>query len=319
MIVVTELLAPPGPAMLEASGHPVTFDPTLWRDAGRLQAVLGNAEALIVRNQTPVTAQLLDAAPKLRVVGRLGVGLDNIDLAATRARGIIVTAGRNANAIAVAEYVLAAILHTARDLGAADASVRAGEWDRVHFGGTELWERTLGLIGVGEIGRRVARRAQAFGMNVIGYDPLVGPYDFAPAEQAITLLPLDEVLASADVLSVHVPLIAATRSLINAERLAKMRPHAVLINTARGGIVDEVALHNALNAGRVYRAVLDVREVEPPAGDDPLRTCNAVILTPHIAGLTAQAQERTSRLVVGDVLRVLTGARAIGAVETGGV
>lgn len=315
MIVVTELLAPPGPALLEASGRRVIAGEQLWKDTPRLLSILQDAEALIVRNQTQVTAQLLEAAPHLRVVGRLGVGLDNIDLAAARTRGVTVTAARNANAIAVAEYVLAAMLHVTRNLTAADASVRAGAWDRVHFGGNELWGRTLGLIGVGEIGRRVALRARAFGMHVIGYDPLVGPYDFAPAEQSITLLPLDDVLARADVVSLHVPLIAATRHLINAERLARMQPHATLINTARGGIVDETALLNALNSGQLHRAVLDVREIEPPPADDPLRTCDAVLLTPHIAGLTAQAQERTSQLVIADVLRVLAGERAIGAIQ----
>ena len=261
-----------------------------------------------------MTAQLLETAPNLRVIGRLGVGLDNIDLAATRSRGIIVTAGRNANAVAVAEYVLAAMLHAARELAAADASVRAGAWDRVRFGGTELWGRTLGLIGVGEIGRRVAARAAAFGMSVIGYDPLVGPYDFAPQEQNITLLTQDEVLARADVLSLHVPLVPATRQMINSETLSKMQAHTILINTSRGGIIDESALLAALNAGRPRLAVLDVRQVEPPPADDPLLACPSVLLTPHIAGLTAQAQERTSRLVVGDVLRVLAGEPAIGRV-----
>lgn len=314
MIVVTEMLAPPGPELLEASGRPVKLDPTLWRDLARLQALLDEAEALIVRNQTHVTEQVLDAAPRLRVVGRLGVGLDNIDLAAARARGITVTSARNANAIAVAEYVLAAMLHIARNLAAADASVRAGKWDRVQFGGTELWGRTLGLVGVGEIGRRVAKRAQSFGMTVIGYNPLVGPYDFAPAEQEITLVPLDELLARADVVSLHVPLLPATRHLINAERLSQMRPHAVLINTSRGGIVDEVALLDALTGGGLYRAVLDVSEFEPLPAESPLRSCEAVILTPHVAGLTAEAQERTSRLVISDVLQVLSGERSIGAV-----
>lgn len=314
MIVVTEMLAPPGPELLEASGRPVKLDPTLWRELARLQALLNEAEALIVRNQTHVTEQVLDAAPRLRVVGRLGVGLDNIDLAAARARGITVTSARNANAIAVAEYVLAAMLHIARNLAAADASVRAGKWDRVQFGGTELWGRTLGLVGVGEIGRRVAKRARSFGMTVIGYDPLVGPYDFAPAEQEITLVPLDELLARADVVSLHVPLLPATRHLINAERLSQMRPHAVLINTSRGGVVNEVALLDALTGGRLYRAVLDVSEFEPLPAESPLRSCEAVILTPHVAGLTTEAQERTSRLVISDVLRVLSGERAIGAV-----
>lgn len=314
MIVVTEMLAPPGPELLEASGRPVKLDPTLWRDPARLHLLLGEAEALIVRNQTRVTAELLGAAPRLRVIGRLGAGLDNIDLEAARARGITVTSARNANAMAVAEYVLAAMLHIARNLAAADASVRAGKWDRVQFGGTELWGRTLGLVGVGEIGRRVAKRAQSFGLTVIGYDPLVGPYDFAPAEQEITLVPLDELLARADVVSLHVPLLPATRHLINAERLSQMRPHAVLINTSRGGIVDEVALLDALTGGRLYRAVLDVSEFEPLLAESPLRSCEAVILTPHVAGLTAEAQERTSRLVISDVLRVLSGERAIGTV-----
>lgn len=314
MIVVSEMLARPGPELLADSGQTVKIDPTLWRDTSRLYALLEEAEALIVRNQTQVNAQLLEAAPRLLVVGRLGVGLDNIDLAAARTRGITVTAGRNANAVAVAEYVLAAMLHSARDLAAANASVRAGAWDRAHFGGTELWGRTLGLIGVGEIGRRVAKRAQAFGMTVIGHDPQVGPYDFAPIEQDISLLPLDDVLARADVISLHVPLIPSTRHLINTERLAKMQSHAILINTSRGGIIDEAALLDALTAGRLRHAVLDVREVEPPPEDDPLRSCDAALLTPHIAGLTAEAQERVVRLVINDVLHVLAGEKAIGVV-----
>lgn len=314
MIVVSEMLARPGPELLADSGQTVKIDPTLWRDTSRLYALLEEAEALIVRNQTQVNAQLLEAAPRLLVVGRLGVGLDNIDLAAARTRGITVTAGRNANAVAVAEYVLAAMLHSARDLAAANASVRAGGWDRAHFGGTELWGRTLGLIGVGEIGRRVAKRAQAFGMTVIGHDPQVGPYDFAPIEQDISLLPLDDVLARADVISLHVPLIPSTRHLINTERLAKMQSHAILINTSRGGIIDEAALLDALTTGRLRHAVLDVREVEPPPEDDPLRSCDAALLTPHIAGLTAEAQERVVRLVINDVLHVLAGEKAIGVV-----
>jgi D-3-phosphoglycerate dehydrogenase len=316
MIVVTEMLAPPGPELLAQSGRQVTLDPMLWRDVARLQRLLEDAEALIVRNQTHVTAQLLDAAPELRVVGRLGVGLDNIDLAAAQARNIVVTAARNANAIAVAEYVMAAMLHITRNIAAADASVYAGQWDRETFGGTELWGKTLGLVGVGEIGRRVAKRAQAFGMSILGYDPLVGPYDFAPAEQDITLLSLDQMLVRSDVVSLHVPLLPATHHLINAERLAQMRSHAILINTARGGIIDEVALLDALTRGRLYRAVLDVSEVEPLLAESPLRSCEAVIVTPHVAGLTAEAQERTSQLVIRDVLRVLAGERAMGAVST---
>ena len=314
MIVVSEFLPSPGPELLATSGRAVTSDATLWRDTARLHDLLGDAEALIVRNQTRVNAELLDAAPHLRVVGRLGVGLDNIDVKAAREHNIVVTAGRNANAIAVAEYVMAAMLHYSRNLAAADASTRAGNWDRQRFGGTESWGRTLGLVGVGEIGRRVAKRAEAFGMSVIGYDPWVGPYDYAPMEQDIRLLSLNEVLTRSDVVSLHVPLLPSTHHLIDAEKLAMMRPHALLINSSRGGIVDEGALLDALTKGQLRQAVLDVREIEPPAADDPLCSCDAVVLTPHIAGLTAEAQERTSQLVVSDVLQVLAGGKAIGAV-----
>ncbi len=313
-ILVSEYLAAPGPELLQQSGQEVSIDPDLWRDVPRLQAAVADVNALIVRNQTRVDAALLAVAPQLRVVGRLGVGLDNIDLATARARNVTVTAARNANAIAVAEYVMGALLHFARNFTDADASVRAGKWDRVTFTGTELWGKTLGLVGVGEIGRRVARRAQAFGMRVIGYDPLLGPYDYALAEEQIALVSLETVLRDADAISIHVPLIPATRNLFNAERLAAMRPHAILINTSRGGVVDETALAAALDAGHPGHAVLDVREVEPPPPNDPLRGNNRVLLTPHVAGLTDAAQDRTSRLVIADVLRVLAGESAIGKV-----
>jgi D-3-phosphoglycerate dehydrogenase len=314
MIVVSELLTPPGTELLEACGRPVKLDATLWRDVERLHKTLKDAEALIVRNQTRVDEQLLDAAPKLRIIGRLGVGLDNIDLSAARQHKVAVTAARNANAIAVAEYVMAAMLHIARDFAAADASVRAGEWDRTRFGGNELWGRTLGLIGLGEIGRRVAKRAEAFGMTVIGHDPVVGPYDFSTQEQHIPLLSLNKVLERADIVSLHIPLIPSTYHLIDAQSLARMQPQSVLINSSRGGIVDEDALIAALTDEHLHCAVLDVTEAEPLPADSPLRSCQQVILTPHVAGLTAEAQERTSRLVIGDVLRVLNGEHAIGVV-----
>nr|BBH92045.1 hypothetical protein KTA_02440 [Thermogemmatispora argillosa] len=312
LIVVSEWLASPGPELLAASGHSICLDPTLWNDPARLRECLAEAAALIVRNQTRVTASLLEAAPHLRLVGRLGVGLDNIDVEALRSRGIELVTARNANAIAVAEYVMAAMLHVARNLTAADASVRAGKWERTQLGGMELWGRTLGLVGVGEIGRRVARRALAFGMKVIGYDPFIGPYDYAPAELGIRLLPLAEVLEQADVVSVHVPLSAETYHLLDASRLARMRPEAILINTARGGIVDEGALIEALNAGRLRYAVLDVTEEEPLPAESPLRSCPSVLLTPHIAGLTAEAQERTSRLVITEILQRLAGGQSQG-------
>lgn len=273
----------PALALTGASGLETHLDAQLWRDREKLCAQMRTATALIVRNQTQVDAELLACAPHVRVVGRLG-----------------------------AEYVIAALLHVYREIGAAEASTHAGGWDRTRFGGMELSGKTLGLIGAGEIGRRVATRA--FGMHIVAYDPLVGPYDCAPAEQQVALLPFDEVLRVSDCLSLHVPLLPTTHHLINRAALARMRPGAVLINTSRGGIVDEQALLAALAAGTIRHAILDVCETEPPAVNDSLLRMPHLTLTPHVAGVTSEAQERTSRLVVSDVLRVLAGERAIGTV-----
>ncbi|GIV83197.1 MAG: hypothetical protein KatS3mg052_0204 [Candidatus Roseilinea sp.] len=292
-----------------------TYDPQLWRDRARLLAQLVDCTALIVRNQTRVDAALLAHAPRLRVVGRLGVGLDNLDLEALRARGITVVTGGNANAIAVAEYTLAAMLTLARRLPAADHHTKGGGWDRAAFGaGCELHGKMLGLIGLGDIGARVARRALAFGMRVAAHDPLITPHHFAAAELGVTLAPLDHLLSESDFISLHVPLLPTTRHLINADRLARMKPTAVLINTSRGGIVDEAALEDALRAGRLGGAALDVRAQEPPEQPDPLAEFENVLLTPHIAGLTAESQARVCMAVAEDVMRVLRGEKPVFAV-----
>ncbi len=315
MIIVSEFIAEPGPAMLQASGLETVVDPQLWQRRENLFQLLQLAEALIIRNQTKADEQLLAAAPNLKVIGRLGVGLDNIDLAAAAKHGVAVTAARNANAAAVAEYVFAAMLHFARPLFMMDNSVRAGGWEREKYTTSELAGTTLGLIGVGEIGRRVAARAKAFSMRVVAYDPFIGPYDAAVAEDHAELLSLDELARRADYLSVHTPLSAATRHMINADFFQHVKPEAVLINTSRGPVIDEAALLAALQAEKLRGAALDVRETEPPAVGDALANHPRVCSTPHIAGLTAEAQERTSLLVVADVLRVLRGERAIGAVQ----
>lgn len=306
---------PVGVDRLEAFGA-TTYDSALWRDRARLLDLLSDCEALIVRNQTQVDAELLDHAPKLKVVGRLGVGLDNLDLEALRARGITVVTGGNANAISVAEYTLAAMLTLARRLPAADHHTKGGGWDRAAFGaGFELHGKTLGLIGLGDIGARVARRALAFGMRVVAHDPLITPHHFAAAELGVMLTPLDDLLGESDFISLHVPLLTTTHHLINTERLARMKPTAMLINTSRGGIVDEAALIEALRAGRLGGAALDVREHEPPEQPDPLAQFENVLLTPHIAGLTAESQARVCRAVAEDVLRALRGERPLFAVQ----
>ncbi len=315
MIIVSEFIADPGPAMLQASGRENIIDPGLWQRRENLLQLLQSAEALIIRNQTKADEQLFSAAPRLKVLGRLGVGLDNIDLAAAAKHGVAVTSARNANAIAVAEYVFAAMTHFARPLYKMDGSVRAGGWEREIYTTVELAGKTLGLIGVGEIGRRVAARAKAFSMQVLAYDPFIGPYDAAVAEDHAELLSLEEVARRSDYLSVHTPLTAATRHMINADILQLVKPEAVLINTSRGPVIDEAALLAALQSEKLRGAALDVRESEPPAMGDALANHPRVCSTPHIAGLTAEAQERTSLLVVADVLRVLRGERAIGAVK----
>lgn len=299
-------------ALREEAG--VVHADDLWRRPDDLHAALDGADALIVRNQTRVDRALLGAAPGLRVVGRLGVGLDNIDLAAARERGLPVVFARAANAVSVAEYVCAAMLAPARRLIEAGADVRAGGWDRQRFTGTELWGKTLGIVGLGDIGARLARRAGAFGMRLLATDPLVTAVSFAPAELGVGLVDLDTLLAESDFVSLHVPLVPATQGLIDAARLARMRPGAWIINTSRGGIVDEAALAAALRAGRPAGAVLDVREQEPPGADDPLAALPNAILTPHVAGLTEEAGRRTAEMVVADVGRVLRGEKPLNPV-----
>lgn len=310
-IVISEVIWEPALDPLRQSGAAVVYAEDLWRRPDDLRAELADADGLIVRNQTRVTPELLDVAPGLKVVGRLGVGLDNIDLAACRDRGVAVTFARSSNAIAVAEYVFAAMLAASRQLAAATESVRGGSWDRKRFTGGELYGKALGIVGLGDIGARLAKRAQAFGMRLLASDPLVTTSSLAVAEYGVELTGLEELLAEADFVSLHVPLIPATKGMINAERLALMRPTAWLINTSRGGVVDEAALAAALRAGRPAGATLDVRAAEPPGPGDPLAELPNVFLTPHIAGISAESNQRTATMVVDDVRRVLAGGRPL--------
>ncbi|GEJ57151.1 hydroxyacid dehydrogenase [Anaeromyxobacter diazotrophicus] len=304
-VVVTEFVAERAHQIF--AGHAaVTADDGLWKDRARLEAELASAEALVVRNQTRVDAALLARAPRLRVVGRLGVGLDNIDLPACRARGIAVVVARGANAVAVAEHVLACLFAIARRVEAASRSVRAGEWDRRGFTGVELAGKTLGIVGLGDIGLRLARRAAALELEVLATSP-----DWPDAAAGLARrVPLDELLARSHFVSLHVPLTPATRGLIGAPQLARMRRDAWLVNTSRGEVVDEEALRAALARGAIAGAALDVRHREPTPAPDALAGLENVLLTPHVAGLTAEAQDRTAELVAEDVLRVLGGEPA---------
>lgn len=305
-VVIAELIWPEAIERLRLEAE-VVYREDLWRDPAALAGHLAGADALIVRNQTRVDAALLAGVPHLRVVGRLGVGLDNIDLAAARQRGIRVVCAQGANAVAVAEYVFAAMLAVARRLEAASLDVAAGRWDRRRFTGTELFGKTLGIVGLGDIGARLARRAQAFGVRVLAYDPYVADTALAVAEFGVERVEPDRLLAESDYVSLHVPLTPSTRGLIGAAALARMKPGAWLIDTARGGVVDEAALYEALREGHLGGAVLDVREQEPPPAGDPLARLPNVIPTPHVAGLTQESLGKTAFQVAGDVLRVLRG------------
>lgn len=305
-VVITEFMDESAVEALRAQ-YDVLYDATLVDRQADLLATLVGARALIVRNRTQVNTALLAAAPGLVVVGRLGVGLDNIDLPACRARHIEVIPATGANALAVAEYVIATAMVLLRGAYLSSAEVAAGNWPRPRLSeGREIGGKTLGLVGFGGIGRLTARLAQALGMHVLAHDPLVAPDDALWARHDVAPRDIDALLAEADVVSLHVPLTDATRGLMDPARIARMKPGAVLINTARGGIVNEPALADALREGRLAGAALDVFDREPLPAGSPLAGTPNLILTPHIGGVTRESNTRVSTLIaqkVGAFLR----------------
>ncbi len=298
----------------ELAGLDVVYDPGLVDRPEDLAAAAARADALIVRNRTQVRGALLDAARDLTVVGRLGVGLDNIDLPACRARGIAVYPATGANDGAVAEYVIASALLLLRGAYGATARVAAGTWPRNALMGREIAGKRLGLVGFGSIARETARRAAALGMAVAAHDPFVAADDpawtqtWTPASGPVERTALDALIAGSDVLSLHVPLTDATRGLIDAAALARMPTGAILINAARGGIVDEAAVAAALRSGHLGGAALDVFEREPldAAAGAVFAGVPNLILTPHIAGVTRESNVRVSAVTAAAVRRYLT-------------
>ena len=305
-IVIPEFMDSDAVASLAAE-FTVLDDRTLVDRPPELEEAVAGARALIVRNRTQVRGDLLAAAGRLEAVGRLGVGLDNIDVAACQARGIAVIPATGANDVSVAEYVIATMLMQLRGAYHSSDLVRAGEWPRETLIGREAFGLKLGLVGFGGIARAVARRAAALDMTLVGHDPYLPDGDPAWREFGASPIALDRLLAEADVVSLHVPLTEDTRHLIDGAALAAMKSDAVLINAARGGVVDEAALAEALRAGRLGGAALDVFEREPlPAGTGFDDVPN-LILTPHIAGVTVQSNQRVSALVAANVRQVLKG------------
>ena len=288
----------------------VLHDAGLAENRDALVATLDAADALIVRNRTRVDAELLSFAPRLRVVGRLGVGLDNIDVAACEARKIEVIPARGANALAVAEYVIGSAIVLLRGAYFATEAVTSGEWPRAALGtGREIAGKTLGIVGFGSIGQLLGRLGRVLGMTVIGFDAHIPASAALWAEQHTTPRRLDDLLHDADIVSLHVPLTPATRHLIDAERLALMKREAILVNTARGGVVDEVVLAAALKSGHLAGAALDVFENEPLQPGSVLVGCPGLILTPHIAGVTRESNARVSTMIAEKVAVALDGER----------
>ncbi|MBI2773584.1 MAG: phosphoglycerate dehydrogenase [Chloroflexi bacterium] len=274
---------------------------------------IAEAQALVVRSETKVTARVLESGARLVVVGRAGVGVDNIDVPAATRRGVYVVNAPTGNVVAAAEHSVALMLALLRNVPAADASVRRGEWSRSTLMGRELRGKTLGLVGIGRVGGLVARRAAAFDMAIVAHDPFAT--EAGAHAIGARLVPLDELLATADVISLHAPLTEKTRGLIDGAALAKMKPTAVLVNAARGEIVDEAALAEALRDGRIAGAALDVYPQEPLPATSPLREAPHTVLTPHIAGSTAEAQTNVAVDVVKQILDVLAGRPARDAVN----
>jgi len=309
-ILVAEPIAPEGIARLRAE-HEVDERPNLSRD--ELCSILPGYDALVVRSQVQVDAPVIAAAGnRLQVVGRAGVGVDNVDLDAATAAGITVVNAPTGNTIAAAEHTLALLYGVARRIAAADASVRRGEWARAQFTGLELRGRTLGIVGLGKIGQAIAARARAMEMTVLAADPFVT--DEQAAHHGVELVTFDRLLERADVVSVHVPLTRTTRGLIGREQLARMKPGAILLNVARGGVIDEAAVAAALTSGRLAGAGVDVFEAEPPTGS-PLLDAPNTLLTPHLGASTAEAQVLVAEEVADQVLDVLAGRSARYAVN----
>ena len=303
-IVITEFMDEKAVESLKKEFH-VVYNKTLVDKKDELLQIVPSCSALIVRNRTQVRGELLDAAKNLRVIGRLGVGLDNIDVNACESRNIAVIPATGANNVSVAEYVMAALLMLARGCYQGLDDVSAGRWPRERMVGGEIFGKTLGLLGFGGIARDVVRRARAFGMNVIACDPFL--LDDAPVwkEYDVSPVSLDDMLARVDAVSLHVPLTDGTRNLFDAERIRRMKKGAFLINTARGGIVDEKALAEALVSGQLGGAMMDVFGREPLPADSPLAGAPHCLLTPHIAGVTHESNTRVSNMIAEKVAAAL--------------
>lgn len=309
-VLVADPIAPEGIEILKTVAE-VDVKTGLSKD--ELAAIIGDYDALAVRSETKVTADIIARAGKLKIIGRAGVGVDNIDVEAATNRGILVVNSPEGNTLAAAELTVAMLLALARNIAPADQSLRGGKWDRKKYMGSEVYGKTLGVVGLGKIGREVVSRLQAFGMSVLGYDPYLKP------EQAeslgIKLVDLDTLYKESDYISVHTPKTKETTGMINAEKLALMKPTVRLINCARGGIIDEAALADAARSGRIAGAAIDVFTTEPAPADNPLLGVPNILTTPHLGASTEEAQVNVALDIAEQIVEVLNGKPARAAVN----
>ena len=303
-ILITDDLSPQAIEHLQAADD-AGFDVVLRPAKEKLLEIIPGYDALIVRSSARVDAELLARAPNLKVVGRAGMGLDNVDIDAASLRGVMVINTPGANTIATAEHTLALLLAVCRHVPQADASLRSGQWARNQFLGVQLYRKVLGIVGLGRVGAQVARRAQAFEMTVIAYDPYINAE--VAHELKVTLVGLDELLARADFITLNAALTPEARCIINAQTIARMKRGVRLVNCARGALVDEAALVDALRSGQIAAAGLDVYATEPLPADSALRTLANVVLTPHLAASTVEAQRDVGTQIVDRVLHALRG------------
>jgi D-3-phosphoglycerate dehydrogenase len=301
-ILVTEEIAEGGLDLLRSAGHDV--DVRLGLSADELLGVIPGAHALIIRSATQVTAAVLAAGADLVVVGRAGIGLDNVDVAAATARGVMVVNAPQSNITSAAEHTMAMLLAQARNIPQAHAALKAGRWERSRWEGVELDGKTLGIVGLGRIGQLVARRAHAFGMRLVAFDPFVSPEH--ARQLHCEMLPLDQLVAESDFITIHLPKNKETTGLIGAELLAKAKPDLRVVNVARGGIVDEAALAEAVANGVIAGAALDVFSTEPMT-ESPLFALDAVVVTPHLGASTREAQDKAGDTIAEMVQLALAG------------
>jgi D-3-phosphoglycerate dehydrogenase / 2-oxoglutarate reductase len=309
-VLISDSLSPAAVAVLEERG--VDVDVRIGLPESELAGMIAPYDGLAVRSATKVTAQVLDAAQRLKVVGRAGIGVDNIDVAAATQRGVVVMNTPFGNSVTTAEHAIAMILALARQLPAADRSTRAGRWEKSRFMGTELAGKVLGLIGCGNIGSIVAERSQGLRMRVIAYDPYLAPE--RARDLGVEKVELDQLLARADVISLHTPLNESTRNILDAKALAKTRKGVRIVNCARGGLLDERALEEAIRSGHVAGAALDVFEQEP-ARDSPLFGLDEVVVTPHLGASTAEAQEKVAVQIAEQMADYLVSGAVVNAIN----